>query len=167
LSITYKLGSIPSGVAGVRATLELMRSIVNEYKTDRAVRETALSIVSGFMQKHEIKEILSLHKFVRDRIRYVKDVRGVETLQTPDQTLRLKQGDCDDKSMLLAAMLESIGYKTAFNAVGFYPDHFAHVYPLVFFRGKWLALEVTEPVDAGWVPKDKIKSVMRLNNESF
>ncbi len=53
-----------------------------------------------------------LHRFVRDNIRYIKDIRDVETVAYPDITLQQGQGDCDDKSVLLASLLESIGHPT-------------------------------------------------------
>lgn len=138
------LGSIPSGPAGVRATLKIMRAWVKRYKTDPAIRGLALKLIDGLPQKDHRGEIERLHAYVRDCIRYVRDVLEVETLQTPVKTLELKAGDCDDKSMLLAALLEAIGYPTRFVAVGFSPGRFSHVFPEVRRGTAWIALETTE-----------------------
>lgn len=143
---------IPTGPAGTRQTLEIMRRLVLSGKKSPMVRQAAVALTQGLVQKDTYQEIIHLHAFVRDRIRYVRDIRGVETLHTAERVLLNKQGDCDDKSILLASLLESLGHSTRFVAIGFRPNQYSHVYPEVFDRGEWLTLETTEPVDVGWQP---------------
>lgn len=142
--VVQVLGSIPDGPAGVRVTLKLMRQLTRDARTDPSIRGLALQLVAGLRQKDYRGEVAAIHAFVRDRIRYVRDVHNVETLQTPRKTLELAAGDCDDKAMLTAALLEAIGYATRFSAVGFRPGHFAHVFPEVKLGAAWLPLETTE-----------------------
>lgn len=94
----------------------------------------------------------NIHRFVRDRIRYVKDIKGVETLQSPEKTLEIGQGDCDDKSVLVGALLESIGHPVRFKAIGFIPGVFSHVLPETKIGSKWIAVETTEPWPLGRLP---------------
>lgn len=145
---------IPTGPAGTRQTLEIMRRLVLSGKKSPMVRQAAVALTQGLPQKDTYREIVHLHAFVRDRIRYVRDIRGVETLHTAERVLLNKQGDCDDKSILLASLLESLGHSTRFVAIGFRPNQYSHVYPEVFDRGEWLTLETTEPVDVGWQPSN-------------
>lgn len=159
----YQLHGIPNGPEGVAETLRLMSLIVNKYKKSPVVRELALRLVGRQPQKNWVKEADAVHCFVRDRIRYVKDVRGVETLQTPEQTLRLGQGDCDDKSMLSAALLEAIGHKTRFAAVGMVPGHYSHVFTQVFLNGQWVTMDGTEPWPLGKNPVN-VRAVMTQDN---
>ena len=49
-----------------------------------------------------------------------EDQTTVDFLQFPNQTLSFKAGDCDDMSILYAALLESVGVETAFITV---PGH--------------------------------------------
>lgn len=160
---TRQLSGIPDGKQGVIATLKAMRSIVKQYKTAIPVRTLAVALTNGNRQKDWLAEVKALHAFVRDKIRYVRDVVDVETLQTPDITLKTGAGDCDDKSMLLAAMLESIGHPTRFVAIGFQPDEFSHVYVESRVGNKWLPLETTEPVHIGWLPPN-IKARLIIHN---
>lgn len=146
------LHAIPDGPQGVYVTLRMMRQLAREGKVDPPIRELALSIVKPNGQKDWIGEARALHEYVRDQIRYVRDINGVETLQTPEQTIRIGQGDCDDKSTLLAALLESIGHPTRFVAVGFRPGKYSHVLLETKIGGKWIAAETTEPVSLGWYP---------------
>lgn len=143
---------IPSGKAGTQATLEIMSRLVQEGKKNLSVRQTALLLTEHLYQKDILGEIKSIYRFVRDRIRYIKDIRKIETLHTAERILIQKQGDCDDKSILLASMLESIGIATRFVAVGRDPEKFVHVFVEAQLDGLWLPLETTEPVDIGWEP---------------
>lgn len=142
---------IPSGEAGTRATLKLMSQLVKAGKTALPVFKLSRRLILPCKQKDWVCEIKRIHKFVRDNIRYTKDVRGVETLQTPEKTLELKTGDCDDKSILVAALLESINHPTRFVAVG-RDGQFIHVLVETRIGNKWVAVETTEPVNLGWFP---------------
>lgn len=165
MPVAYQLHNIPDGVAGIRHTLKMMSAIVKEYKKAPAVRELALSLTHGLPPKKWFAEAERIHAFARDRIRYIKDVRGVETLQTPIQTLRLGQGDCDDHSILIAALLESIGHPTRFVAIGLLPGTFCHVFPQTKIAGKWITLEATKNWPAGKnIPRKEIKAVMTQHN---
>lgn len=160
---TQTLKAIPSGVAGVRATLNEMRQLVREYKKNDQVRSTAAELVSPLQQKNFMGEIKRLHSFVRDNIRYLRDIHNVETLQTPPETLRRKYGDCDDKATLLAAMLEAIGHPSRFVAIGKAPGKFSHVYVETRVGPNWIGLETTEPVEVGWKPSNILARMIAHN----
>lgn len=144
-------GELPRGQAGARRTLRIMRHMVRECKTDLALRALAMELVKHLPQRDIAGQARVLHAFVRDRIRYVGDIDGVETLHTPRQIVRQAQGDCDDKSLLLATLLASIGQKTRFVAVGYGPA-VSHVLVEVRIGSHWVPLETTENVGAGWHP---------------
>lgn len=131
-----------------------MAALVRQAREDIAVRETAMALVGHLASKDWDREVGVVYGFVRDSIRYVRDVRGVETVATPVRTLEYRQGDCDDQDVLLAALLESIGYRTRFKAIGFAPGHYSHVYVQVQRprTGDWVSLDPTEPVGVGWEP---------------
>lgn len=134
-------------------TLQVMKALTRAGRSNLFVRTAALKLTGHLRSKDKPAEIRVLHEYVRDRIRYVNDIRGVETVQAPEVTMRMGAGDCDDKSVLLASLLESLGHKTRFHAVGFAPGTFRHVLPEVLLGRFWLPLEVTEPVAPGWFPR--------------
>lgn len=160
---TSTIEGIPAGKAGVRATLRRMSDLVRKGKTALPVRLKALSLVKRNGQKDWKGEVGNLHAFVRDRIRYVKDVRGVETLTTPEKMLEIMQGDCDDKSIVLASLLESIGHPTRFVAVGFSPLGYSHVLVETRIGNKWIPLETTENVPVGWYPPGVTRRMVQHN----
>lgn len=151
--VTGQLAQIPSGSAGVRETLKIMAKLARDGKKTVPVRLAALQITQHLKQKDRIGEIRALHAFVRDRIRYVRDILGVETLQDPIRTLQLKAGDCDDKSTLIGALLLSIGHPVRFHAVGFRRGSYSHVYAETKIGDRWIPLETTEAVKAGAAPR--------------
>jgi hypothetical protein len=156
--------ALPDGAAGVRDTLRLMSQLVKGGKKSPIIMAKARALTQGLPQKDKTGEIYNIWKFVKDGIRYVRDVRNVETVNTPEQTLRSEAGDCDDKALLTAALLESIGHPTAFWAIGPQPGKFTHVLTLTRMGPTgWLPLETTEPVDFGWRPKNVKASLVHYN----
>lgn len=152
-ALSGQLFGIPDGADGVRSTLYLMRSLVRQGKVDPNIRHVAASLVQDLPPKDWTGQVRRLHAFVRDRIRYIRDIDGVETIQTPDKTLELKYGDCDDKATLLATLLQTIGHPARFVAIGTKsPGEFSHVFVDTLIGRDWVALETTEPVEMGWQP---------------
>lgn len=136
-----------------------MSSLTKQGKKNPVIRQKAVELTRFLRQKDWLGEIHALFDFVQNNIRYLRDINGVETVHTPEQVLAQGQGDCDDKSILLASLLESIGHPTRFCAIGFSPGKISHVFVQTRVGGpnKWISLETTEPVDMGWHPKKPIK----------
>ena len=160
---TYTLQAIPDGKDGTAATLKIMSQLVKNGKKSPLIIELARRIVRGIPPKQWSKEIAAIQQWVKNNIRYTKDIRGVETIQTPEQTLRLRTGDCDDMSILVASLLETIGHPTRFKAIGFQPGSFNHVFPETKIAHKWVSVETTEPVGLGWIPKGVRAQIVRHN----
>jgi hypothetical protein len=158
-AFTSFLGTIPDGRAGIKATLKLMVQIARKTRATLPVRIRAQQLIQGCAVNDHLCEAASLQAWVRDHIRYVRDVRDVETIQFPEQTLQLQSGDCDDMALLLAAMLESVGFATRFCAVGMDGLDYSHVLTQVLVPGSgWMSAEVipidgrTQKAPFGWFP---------------
>ena len=118
---------------------------------------------TGLRQKDFSGEASTLFAYVRDEIRYVRDIADVETLHDAATILQQGAGDCDDKCILLAALLLSIGFEhIEFVAIAFAPNEFSHVWlrawvddPSQPAGGAWVDMEPTEPVPYGaTIPTD-------------
>ncbi len=140
-----------------------MSRLVKTYKKNTAIRETALDLVKTLPAKNWAAEANALYEFVRDKIRYVRDVNEVETVATPVKTLEYEQGDCDDKVVLLASLLESIGHPSAFVALGYAPQTFTHVYLQSKINKKWVGMETTENWPMGMRPKGMPYHMVQYN----
>jgi transglutaminase-like putative cysteine protease len=147
--------SYASGVRGVRQTVAIMRQLVNEARTDLRIRQAATSLTFLVPEKFDHGEVAKLLDYCQRSIRYVRDVLDVETLSSAWKTLEGRVGDCDDKSVLLAALCEAIGYPTRFVVAGYEsPSVFEHVYCQIAVDGVWLDADPTEREPLGWAPPD-------------
>lgn len=152
----HRIIQISRGEAGVTETLRYMRRFARQGKRDPSIRALAIRLTNHLTDKDWRGEIAALHNFVRDRIRYVRDVNGIETICTPQKTLEYGAGDCDDKSILLAALLESIGHPARFRAVGLNGGPYSHVYVETRIGSGWMPLETTVAgADPGWRPPNE------------
>jgi len=151
LATRVTLQAIPDGPAGTAATLRAMRRFAKEGARNIIIREQALACIRGLPgHKNFSGQVRALHRFVQTRIQYVRDIVGVETVQTPQMTLRYGQGDCDDQATLMAALLLSIGHPARFVAIAVIPGApFSHVYTETRIGPKWYPLETTEKFPAG------------------
>lgn len=150
---TIEHRSIPSGRRGTAATLRIMRALADAGSRDLFVRETAARVV-GNLRGHDFTgEVRAVHQYVRDRIRFLRDIAGTELLQGPRYTIQRGYGDCDDKATLVVAMLKSIGHPSElrFRAIGTGGAGFSHVYPVVKLAGRWVAMDTTHAgTPLGW-----------------
>jgi transglutaminase-like putative cysteine protease len=154
VEVTQARMPIANGHAGIFQTVARMRAYVDECKTDPQVMQAAISVVYGQPEKDRYSEARALFEYVRDHVRYVQDVAGMETLADPRLTLRRMVGDCDDQSTLLASLLESVGYSTRFVVAGYSGPDLEHVYLQVLVAGQWIDCDPTEHHAFGWAPPD-------------
>lgn len=152
-AVPHTLAALPGGNEGIRTTLKHMVRFVRKYKSDAGIRTLAVELTKDLPSKDYAAEVHTLFNWVKSNIRYVRDVQGVETLQTPKETLRQHSGDCDDQSMLLAALLCSIDHPVRFIALGFKGAPFSHVLVQTKIGDRWVPLDTTvEYSYVGWFP---------------
>ena len=144
---------LPGGASGVARTVAQMRRLVREGRRHPAIRAAALSVISSLPPRDTEGEARALFEFVRDQIRYVRDVHATETLSQAPITLATMAGDCDDQVILLGALLESIGLPTRFVLSAHQmPGELDHVCLEVLAGDEWRGCDPTEPVPFGWLP---------------
>ena len=104
------LGTIPSGYAGTLRTAAHVKRLIRDGVKDFYVRQKAIDILlaCGVRPKNYLGEIQALFRWVQRHVRYTKDPFRVEVLHSPRRMLELRAGDCDDMTILLGSMLESI-----------------------------------------------------------
>lgn len=103
-------------------------------------------------ERDSLNEIRALFAEVRSRVRYTLDPVDFDAFQTPNKTLALKTGDCDDQVSLLGAMCRSIGYPVQsriYHTKGF--ETWNHIAMRVRLPNKkWMTLDPTVNQPAGW-----------------
>lgn len=138
------LKAIPPGRAGVRATLRAMAGLVQREQAEYELIRKARELVQHLPEKAWEAQARVIFFFVRDRVRYVHDPLYVETIAGPLETLKTRAGDCDDKSVLAAALLQAIGHPARFVAVAFDGNPFSHVFVETMVGQKWRPMELTD-----------------------
>lgn len=160
---------LPLGDAGVYKTVSKMQQLVigPVGVGSGLVRAAALEATRGSVR--DCTEIDSVFHWVKQNIEFRGEAE--ETLQSPEATLRMGGGDCDDHAMLLAAMLKSLGYAVQFKTVAVErdsPEEFSHVYAVVLDKvsGQWVPLDTTVRESyPGWEPSDISRSQMYLHKQ--
>ncbi|MGP4056044.1 transglutaminase-like domain-containing protein [Mycobacterium sp. 4D054] len=158
---------IPSGSRGTDWTVERIRSFILDGAKDFTVRRRVVDILRAqrIRARDYLGEIKALFEWVQSNIRYTRDPHRVELLHSARRMLELRAGDCDDMTILLGAMLQSIGHPVRIVVIGpnpRRPNLFTHVYPEVRFRGRWIAVDATVSHPMGWKPRAIVKKVISL-----
>lgn len=168
--ILGKIGNLPKIVIDLpkdestknRRVAEILKQMVLKSRESRVVRLFALKLIreKGIAPKDYMGEIEALYTFVRDEIPYRKDAAFLDTFTEAEQQIKdylfgTPSGDCDDKAVLLASLLLSVGHIPRFVLTNNIPDgKYVHIYCEVKHpkEQSWIALETTEQVELGWAP---------------
>ncbi len=104
---------LPTVVGSTFATwkdfLDWYRGAVQGFtEPDEQIRSLAAELTAG--QRTREQKLRKIFEFVADEIRYVNYVSAEAWLPNrPQQVLARRQGDCDDKAILLIALLKAVG----------------------------------------------------------
>ena len=137
---------------GMDKTVQNISQIIKQYRGDERIRDAALQISSsvrpdartGMADMRNFDAIAdAVYNWIVQRIHYVRDPNGIERLQTPDATLKLRTGDCDDMVILGASLLESVGIPTRIKLIGEKRGQYTHIYMEYLAKGEWVPFDPT------------------------
>ncbi len=162
------MARVPRGYAGTQKTVGLIAHLVREGAKDFRVRQKAIEILRGYgiPPKSYLGEIHALFDWVQRNVRYTRDIYRVELLHTARRMIELRAGDCDDMTILLSAMLKSVGHPVRLVLVGFNPRQkqlFTHIFLEAFFQGRWIPLDPTMEHPMGWAPRAVTKRIFQID----
>lgn len=94
---------------GTDDELALMRAIITEWRGHPNIRNLAVKIITdaGVEARDKKEQALAIADWVQENIYYVHEFP--ERISTPDRTLKEKTGDCDDMTVLVGSLVESLG----------------------------------------------------------
>ncbi len=145
---------LADGNAGTAQTVRLMRRLIDQALNNPEFVRFAVDLVRNVAAYDDFGEVFALFSWVQQNIRYTKDPVTKEKLYPPMELLKIQAGDCDDISMLLAALAIALGYPARLVTVAANtsaPDDFSHVYTEVELppgSGKWVAVDAARPGSA-------------------
>lgn len=164
---------LAGGFVGTDQTVAKMRDLATGRWGSRSpkIRALAINILrqAGIPEKNYLAETIAIHNWVRDNIRYTKDVAGQETLCPPEEiAFNSKAGDCDDKAMLEAALLGAVGTITRFKVLGVTPEQYSHVYLQAMVGGRWISLDpIMRDKPAGWEAPAVMRAIEKVYPENI
>lgn len=141
--------------------------MIIKYGNNIYIREAATKILTQrcgddfcTTEKAWLLEVVTIFNYVRKNVRYTRDLANRDSYFSPARVLlQYKAGDCDDYTMLLGALLYSVGYDNQVVRIVQTGNNtnYNHVYLLVEVpptSGKWISLDGSQNKPAGWeVPK--------------
>jgi len=77
-----------------------------------ALRTYANSIIKECPPNNKEAQINAIYRHIVENYNYLSDPTDVELIQSPQETMQIKGGDCEDLAILLNSLLENIGIKT-------------------------------------------------------
>lgn len=168
--------TIADGDLGTEQTIARIRKLVHDGMTDQLVNRTAIAILqqSGVPQFDFVGEIRAIYNWVKQNVRFVRDIYNVETLRTAREILLVRGGDCDDiNSILLPSLLLTIGANVRLVTISANPEdprNFSHIYCEVELPDStWLALDAARVNPAFGRPPNYYfrKRVWSLSDSSY
>jgi len=99
--------------------------------------------------RNDLCEIELIWNFVVENCRYVFDTTEIDVFTTAQHTLSAGGGDCDDMTVLFAALLKSVGFYVKARVISTpdNPNEWVHIYPMVGVPKsdpkQWITLDCT------------------------
>jgi transglutaminase-like putative cysteine protease len=146
-----------------------MADLVNASLKRPTVRILTHRILSkaNLSSRDETAIVRAVYNWIKRNIRYVKDPVGVETIQSPEITLRVRAGDCDDHVVLISSMLKSVGVPVRYSVVGKSRDRFSHINLESFIGDRWTATDTTIAGPMGRMASLPVRKVYDLDNNGL
>ncbi len=133
------------------------------------VRKFAEKIVERVEPRDQHGEVDAIFRFTQSRLRFARDPRGQEFVQSPVTLLRqievgdTPSGDCDDFTTLGLSLARSLGYDTVIRITGYPhnpPGWFSHVYGMVNIKGTWVPFDaVRRDRELGWEAPARVRRI--------
>lgn len=128
---------------------------INVGKRSPQVRQIAADALRGVPPRQWDKSAKALFEWTRKNVRYTLDPHNVELFQSADRSAQVGIGDCDDQSIMLSSLLQSVGIPVRLRVIGLKGSKvFQHIYVLAGLPphspAKWLPLDPSRAEAAGW-----------------
>ena len=123
--------------------------------------------VKSCANKINTNDPLVIYRFVKDEIKYLEDYVThdfrFEYWQFPEETLKLKTGDCEDQAILLCTLLRANGYSPEDVKVvfGLTSSNAGHAWVELFYQDDWIVFDPTSDTNT-YIEKTKYYSLINV-----
>lgn len=137
------------GDSGIMQTVGHIRRLIDRGRSDLRIRRLAESILSGYNLNRlsEVSILQAFHNHVQKNLSYLPDPVDVEFVRSAPSLLDDPYGDCDDFTVLLGSLAESVGIPVDLRVIDTGDGlGYSHIYPVaVLSDGSQLALDASDP----------------------
>lgn len=163
-------------------TLRVMQSLARDAATSPAITRVVDSLIDKLRSNNPSKLELArlIYYWVKDRVRFKEDEQtaleigyshqwmrhrfGIDLLIHPVALLSMRSpmGDCDDFSMLIAALLVAANIPCVFEVIAANerePLDWSHVYVLANVNGGWLPMDASHGTVLGWETRTRFREM--------
>ena len=110
-------------------------SALTSKSASRSVYVTLRAYYPSYIFNDDYFKVFAIGHWVSKNIKYVSDPYGLEHIAQPNETLKIRAGDCDDFAVLLAVLHRSIGLNATVGLIDTDGDgKVDHVTALVYFK---------------------------------
>lgn len=167
-----RVGQIPSGSAGTVATIAEMFRLIKMGQVDPQIVAFAAQAIGNTSFKREKKLVSKATKAVLKRVQILEDPVRHEFVQEPAVTLQTGRGDCDDLVVLVASVLERMGFETELvvgSQTGGGASDFTHVWLRTFLprAQQWLPVDPRGMLEFGWPVGKELGQLTALERFQF
>lgn len=136
--------------------------VVEKWTGDPRLIDFASKLIKGYKvpERDEISLARAIQVFSQNKIKYFRE--RPERFASPIRTIKWRLGDCDDKSILIAAFLRSFRIPVKLKFIKYQVKQLdgtlkkiSHVYPLAFLNNKWTAIESVHKWALGDDPENR------------
>lgn len=141
---------LAGGDAGIAQTIHAMNRLIDQGKKDPRIHELGAKILRearvppAFNPHADFLAIRAVSHWIPRNIRYTRDVIGKETLHSAAEIVDLGIGDCDDFTILICSILETIGIRCRIVTISSHsldPSQFTHVFPEAKAGARWIPVD--------------------------
>lgn len=149
--VTVQEITIPHGNEGIGVSASKLIAFIKKFrKEQKVIRPLALKLTRGCRSKDYACNVKSIYEWVKRNVKWERDPHNVEMIQDPLLTLQRGAGDCDDHTVLIGSLLQSIGIPTRIVLISSMRDAqgiYNHVYTEVLIpwdgRTQWVSIDST------------------------
>lgn len=128
---------------------------------DAELRDYANSLITDCGSEDRECQVNAIYRYIVENYNYVSAPMDVESIQTPQETIQLKEGDCEDLSILICSLLENIDIKTYLVLTE------DHVYSLAYNVDPEKLWDYVEQSLISQVEKDWGESIIQTYEDNF
>jgi hypothetical protein len=153
-------------ISGYKDTLLEMAKLVKKSALEPKVRQLAVEIAGNTenispRSRNRLIIAKKIFNYVQRNIRYQRDPKFSELLMDAGNVLKSRSGDCDDFTILICSLLESIGLDSVFIIYKIQADAFSHISAGVRIQGKIFTMDaINKEEPFGWETDYREKQII-------